>query len=319
MLKAGTQVQKEGAAHTSGTERRGFHISQRAREEIAFYLCISPWLIGLLALTLGPILGSLAISFTNYDVLVAPVFAGLENYRVMFTTDELVPLSLRVTVLYTIVAVPLGLVVALLVAILLNQRIRGVTLFRTIFYLPSVITGVPVALLWMAILRPNGVLNSLLGIVGIHGPSWLFNETWVLPAFIIMSLWGIGGGVVIYLAGLQGVPQELYEAAEIDGAGALHKFWRITVPMVSPVIFFNLVMGMIGSFQTFTSAYVMTNGGPNNASLFFALHLYRNAFKYYHMGYASALAWLLFVIILAVTILILRSSPAWVYYEGLAK
>ena len=173
------------------------------------------------------------------------------------------------------------------------------------------------ALLWMAIFNPNGVLNSLLAQIGIKGPNWLFDESWVLPAFIIMSLWGIGGPMIVYLAALQGIPQHLYEAAELDGANALAKFWHVTIPMISPVIFFNLIMSIIGSFQTFTTAFIMTGGGPNNASLFYMLHLYRNAFSYFKMGYASALAWVLFLIILVFTLVIIKTSPAWVYYEGM--
>ncbi|MHB0878360.1 MAG: carbohydrate ABC transporter permease [Anaerolineae bacterium] len=298
---------------------RGRRTSQRKHEEVAFYLAISPWLLGFICLTVGPIIASLVMSFTRYDILRPPQFIGLGNFREMFTTDPLVLLSLRVTLAYTMGAVPLGMALALVMAVLLNQKIPAVALFRTAFYSPSIITGVPVALLWVSLLRPNGVVNSFLALFGIHGPSWLHNETWVLPALVLMSLWSIGGAVVIYLAALQGVPEALYEAAELDGAGLFYKFWRITVPMISPVVFFNLVMSLIGSFQTFTSSYVMTSGGPNNASLFYALHLFRNAFRYSRMGYASALAWLLFVVILAVTALVLRSSPAWVYYEGLAR
>jgi multiple sugar transport system permease protein len=201
---------------------------------------------------------------------------------------------------------------------MLNRDIKGVAWFRTIFYLPSVISGVAVSLLWMWIFNPDfGILNHLLWkFFRIQGPAWIASEEWVIPSLIIMSLWGIGGGIVIYLAGLQGIPTELYEAAEIDGAGGWRKLINITLPMISPVIFFNLVMGIIGSFQVFTQAYVMTNGGPNNASLFMVLYLYRNAFQYFSMGYASAIAWILFMIIMALTMLVFKSSPMWVYYEG---
>jgi multiple sugar transport system permease protein len=190
-------------------------------------------------------------------------------------------------------------------------------LFRTIFYLPSSISGVPVALLWMWIFSPEfGILNAALRLFGIEGPEWLFDPVWVIPAFIVMSLWGIGGGMVIFLAGLQSIPQHLYEAAELDGAGVLGKFWNVTLPMMSSIIFFNLIMSIIGSFQTFTQAFVMTKGGPANASLFYVLYLYRNAIGYFKMGYASAMAWLLFVIILGLTLLVFKSSPMWVYYEA---
>ena len=210
-----------------------------------------------------------------------------------------------------------GVTTAFMVAILMNQRIWGIHVFRTIFYLPSSISGVPVALLWMWIFSPEfGILNTGLRLFGIEGPQWLFDPVWVIPAFIVMSLWGIGGGMVIFLAGLQGIPQHLYEAAELDGAGAVAKFWNVTFPMMSPIIFFNLIMSIIGSFQTFTQAFVMTKGGPANASLFYVLYLYRNAIGYFKMGYGSAMAWLLFLIILALTLLVFKSSPLWVYYEA---
>ena len=299
--------------------RRGLSALER-REEVGFYLFISPWLIGFLAFTLGPMVASFVISFMKYDVLTPPSFIGLQNYAIMFTTDPLFWQALRVTTIYTAGAVPLGMVAALFVAILMNQPIRGIYVFRTIYYLPSIITGVPAALLWMWILNPTvGVLNYLLSFVGIKGPAWLFDERWVLPALIMMSLWGIGGSMIIYLASLQSVPQHLYEAAEIDGAGVWARFWHVTIPMISPVIFFNLVMSIIGSFQVFTSAFVMTQGGPANASLFYVLYLYRNAFSYFKMGYASALAWVLFGIILILSLLVIKSSPAWVYYEGTVK
>jgi multiple sugar transport system permease protein len=199
----------------------------------------------------------------------------------------------------------------------MNQSIPGINVFRTIFYLPSSISGVPVALLWMWIFNPEfGILNMALRIFGIQGPQWLFDPNWVIPAFIVMSLWGIGGAMVIFLAALQGIPRHLYEAAELDGADIFSRFLNITLPMISPVILFNLVMSIIGSMQTFTQAFVMTKGGPANASLFYVLYLYRSAIGYFKMGYGSAMAWLLLVIILALSGLVLRSSPLWVYYEG---
>lgn len=286
-------------------------------EEVGFYLFISPWLVGFLIFTLGPMIASFIISFMRYDVLSPPAFIGIENYRIMFTTDELFWQALKVTFLYTIGSVPLGMAAALAVAILMNQPIRGIYVFRTIYYLPSLITGVPAALLWMWVFNPTvGILNYGLSLIGIKGPLWLYSEVWVIPSLIIMSLWGIGGSMIIYLASLQSVPQHLHEAAEIDGAGVLARFRHVTIPMISPVVFFNLVMSIIGSFQVFTSAYVMTRGGPANASLFYVLHLYRNAFSYFKMGYASALAWVLFAIIMFFSLLVVRSSPVWVYYEG---
>ena len=286
------------------------------QEMVAFYLFASPWLIGLLVLTLGPMLAAVALSLTDYPVIVAPKWVGLKNYAKL-VDDELVWQSLKVTFLYAAGAIPLEVITAFLVALLMNLPIRGIAAFRTIYYLPAVISGVPVALLWMWILNPEfGVLNNLLGYVGIKGPAWLFSTEWVIPAFILMSLWKIGAPMIVYLAGLQGIPQHLYEAAEIDGAGMLTRFWHVTVPMVSPVILFNAVMSVIGSFQIFTPAFVMTQGGPANASLVYVLYLYNNAFKFFRMGYAATLAWLLFFVVLALTLLVLRWSAAWVYYEG---
>jgi len=204
-----------------------------------------------------------------------------------------------------------------MLALLLNQPIKGLPMWRTVYYLPAVVSGVAVALLWQWIFNTDfGLANWILGLVGIKGPSWLLDAHWALPALIVMSLWGVGGGMIINLAGLQGVPTQLYESAEIDGAGATGRFWHITVPMVSPVIFFNLVMGIIGALQTFTQAFIMTNGGPREATYFFMLHLYNNAFLYLKMGYAAALAWVLFFYILLLSLLVIRSSAAWVYYEG---
>jgi multiple sugar transport system permease protein len=295
---------------------KGEGISFRLREAVAFYVFVSPWILGFLVFTAGPMLVSFGISFTSYEVITPAEFVGLRNYTTMFLHDPLVWKSLKVTTYYAVGSVFLSVITAFLVAMLMNQEIWGISLFRTIFYLPSSISGVPVALLWMWIFSPEfGILNMVLRLFGIEGPQWLFDPTWVIPAFIVMSLWGIGGGMVIFLAGLQSIPQHLYEAAELDGAGTLAKFWNVTLPMMSSIIFFNLVMSIIGSFQTFTQAFVMTKGGPANASLFYVLYLYRNAIGYFKMGYGSAMAWLLFVIILALTLLVFKSSPLWVYYE----
>ena len=296
---------------------RGALSPQARREERFFFLFISPWILGFIVFTAGPILASLFFSFNIYDAIQPPRWVGLANYRNLFR-DRLFWQSLRVTSLYTAGAVPLGIVLSMAIALVLNLNIRGVSVFRTIFYLPSVISGVAVSLLFMWIFNSDfGLLNYLLWkLFHIRGPAWIMNERWVIPSLILMSIWGIGGGIIIYLAGLQGIPTELYEAAEIDGANWWSKQLRITLPMMTPVIFFNLVTGIIGSFQVFTQAYVMTGGGPHNASLFYVLYLYRNAFYYFKMGYASALAWVLFAIVLALTLLVFRSSSAWVYYEA---
>jgi len=286
------------------------------REAVAFYFFASPWLIGLLLWTLGPMIASFILSFTDYQLVLPPKWFGSGNYTYMLR-DELVWRALRVTTIYALGTIPLGLLFSFGLAVLLNQPIRGVHVFRTIYYIPAVISGVPVALLWMWLLNPEfGLVNNALAAVGIDGPDWFFSKTWVIPSFIIMSLWAIGAPMIIYLAGLQGIPHHLYEAAEIDGAGPFSKFRHVTVPMISPVILYNLVIGVIGSFQIFTPAYVITQGGPANASLFYVLYLFNNAFRYFKMGYASAMAWLMFAIILLLTLLVFRMSTSWVYYEG---
>ncbi|HEV8638312.1 MAG TPA: sugar ABC transporter permease [Chloroflexota bacterium] len=289
----------------------------RQRENLEFYLFISPWLVGFVVFVAGPMLATFAFSFASWDLLTAPKFVGLANYAKMLAEDPLFWKALQVSAIYSLVGIPLHIAFALLVAILLNQNIRAVALIRTIYYMPSVLSGVAVAVLWLWIFNPNfGPINLILKTIGVEGPLWLGSQTWALPALIIVSLWGVGGAMVIFLAGLQGIPTALYEAAAIDGANAWHRFWHVTVPMISPVLFFNLVMGIINSFQAFTNAYVMTQGGPNYATLMYVLYLYQNGFRFFQMGYASALAWVLFLLILLLTLLVFRSSPAWVYYEG---
>ena len=286
-------------------------------EEFQFYLFISPWLLGFIFFTGGPIIISMALSFTDWSVLKAPEFVGLSNYTTMLGTDMFFRKALVNTIYYTVVGMALGMILAFLVAVLLNQKLRGITLFRTFFYLPSLVTGVAVAVLWSWLLNPQfGLINHALSLFGIEGPEWLFNTKTAMPAMIIMSLWGIGGTMLIYLAGLQGIPEHLYEAAEIDGANTLQKFRSVTIPLMTPVIFFNMIVGVIASFQVFTQFYVMTNGGPANATLVYVLYLYRNAFEYFKMGYASALAWVLFFIILLLTVFQFGLANRWVYYEG---
>ena len=288
------------------------------REALIGYLFISPWIVGFLALQLGPILASFAISLTDWTLIEPARFIGLDNYR-RLADDPLFFTSLRVTATYTLVSVPLGVTLALLAATLLNRAVRGITFFRTLFYLPVVIAGVGTALVWDWIFNPEyGVLNALLGLVGVPGPGWLTDAEWALPALIILSQWGIGGAIVVFLAALKGVPRTLYEAAAIDGAGRLSTFRHVTIPMISPAILFNTVMSVIASFQTFTYAYVLTErgGGPNDSILVYVLYLYQNAFRWYDMGYASALAWVLFLIIISCTLVVLRFSRSRVHYEG---
>lgn len=251
-------------------------------EEITAYIFLSPWLIGLLGFTAIPMILSLYYSFTDANMLTRAQFVGMSNYIKLFSFDDTLSLfwkTLYNTSFYTFIGVPLSIVVGLLIALLLNQKIRGLDVFRTIYYLPSVISGVAVSLLWAWIFHPHfGVLNHFLSLVGITGPAWLFDEIWAKPALIIMNIWGAGGGMLIFLAGLQGIPTQLYEAAELDGANVWARFWNITMPMLSPTIFFVLITNIIGSFQVFTSSYVMTSGGPNNATMLYVLWLFNLAF-----------------------------------------
>lgn len=281
------------------------------------YAFIGPWLFGFLAFSLFPLVFSLVISFFQWGLVDTPVFVGLRNYIQMFTIDVMFKKSLQVTLTYAFASVPLSLVLALMLALLLNVKIRGQSLFRTIFYLPSLITGVAISVVWMWMLQPDfGIFNYFLGRLGIEGPDWLGSTRWALFSMILMAVWnGSGSQVVIYLAGLQNVPPELYEAAGIDGANKWHQFWNITLPMLTSTIFFNLIMGIIGAFRTFTQAYVMTRGGPQNSTMFYAYYLWQSAFRDMKMGYAAGLSWILFLIIAFFTVLVFKSSGKWVYYE----
>jgi multiple sugar transport system permease protein len=259
---------------------------------------------------------SVFLAFSQWDLVSPPKVAGLENWARLLS-DRYVGHSLRITVVYSLASVPLRITAGLLLAMLLNTKVRGLEIYRTVYYLPAVTSGVAVAMLWRWIFNPEfGLLNAGLRLFGISGPGWIYDPDWALPALIVMSLWSVGGGMVIYLAGLQGVPTELYEAADVDGATRWHKFVSVTLPMISPVIFFQLIMGIINSLQTFTGPYVMTGGGPRDATLFYMLYLYNNAFQWFRMGYASSLAWLLFAVIMLLTLLVVRSSRFWVYYSG---
>lgn len=287
------------------------------RENVDGWLFASPWIIGFALFTAGPMLASLVLAFTEYDLLSPPRWIGVANFRRAFVEDPLVIHSLRITTTYAIVAVPLNIAVGFSLALLLNAKIRGLAFYRTIFYLPAILSGVAVALLWRWLFNPDfGLVNYALSLVGITGPAWLGDTTWALPALIVMSLWNVGAGIVIYLAGLQGVPTELYEASHIDGANALQRIRSITIPMMTPVIFFQLIIGIVQALQVFTQAYIMTQGGPQNATRFFMLYLYEQGFQFYNMGYASALAWIIFLYTLVLTLLVLGSARSWVHYEG---
>lgn len=292
--------------------------SLQRREALEGYLWISPWVVGFLVFSLGPIIASFYLSFTEYKIAGSPKWIGLANYSEALFNDRLFWPSLGRTAYYTIATVVLGVILSLLAAMLLNQNLRGRAVFRALYYLPSLTPVVAMAILWTWLLQPQiGLVNYLLGQAGISGPGWLTSRTWAIPSLIMISLWSsIGGGrMIIFLAGLQGVPKELHESAQIDGATAIHRFLHVTLPMISPVILFNLLLGIIGSFGVFTLAYVATEGGPNYATWFFMLHLYYNAFSYFQMGYASALAWIFFLIIFALTYLQIKLSNRWVYYE----
>ncbi len=309
-------MQNAGTLPNRPSKRKLGKMAQR--EELAFWLFILPWLIGFIVFSAGPIVASMGISLTEYSILQPPVFIGLENYKQLFN-DELFYKAVFNTVYYVGVSVPLGVTLAFLMAIALNQKLRGQTWFRTIFYLPSVVSGIAVALLWGWLLNPDfGLINYMLSFVGIQGPKWLYSTTWAMPSIILMSLWGVGGSMVVFLAGLQGIPEHLYEAAELDGAGEWGKFWNVTVPMISPVIFFNMIVTIIFAFQIFDQVYIMTSGkgGPANATLVYVLYLYRQGFEYFKMGYASALALILFLIVLGITVFQFSVARRWVYYEG---
>ena len=277
----------------------------------------SPWIFGFLVFTAYPIVASLYYSFTYFDTLSPPVWVGAQNYTRLLTEDPLFWQSLRNTLFMVVFGLPASLVAGLALALLLNQKLRGMAIYRTIFYIPSIVPTVASSVLWMWLLNPQiGLINKMLAAAGVQGPGWLTDPAWSKPALILMGIWGVGSAMIIYLAGLQDVSQELYEAAEIDGAGSAAKLFHVTLPMLSPVIFFNLVMGIIGTFQYFTQVFVMTHGGPEDSTLFYALHLFNKAFVDLQFGYASAMAWILFAITIAATALVFRSSARWVYYPG---
>jgi multiple sugar transport system permease protein len=299
----------------------------RRREAWAGVLFASPVIVGLLALAAYPAAAMFYYSFTDYNILRPPLWTGWSNYQDMVTNDPEFWTSLGNTVYYVAISVPVGLVVSLTLALLLNQKLRTVPLFRALFYLPSVVPTVAGTLIWLWILNPQyGIINQALGALGIQGPSWLSDTAWSKPGLILMSLWGIGPSVIIFLAGLQDVPQILYEAATIDGAGMLRRFWKVTLPLITPTLLFNLVLGIINAFQVFAQAYIYSqtatgdgqgaSGNPGESTLMFVVYLYAKAFRDFDMGYACALALVLFLIILALTLLVLATSRRWVYYEG---
>ncbi|MEO3943897.1 sugar ABC transporter permease [Gorillibacterium sp. CAU 1737] len=298
-------------------------LSTKAKREagrhLTGYLFISPWLVGFLALSLWPILQSLYLSFTDYSLLEAPRWIGSANYKDI-VHDPLFYKSLTVTLTFVFASVPLKLAFSLLVAMLLNRSIRGINLYRTAFYFPSLIGGsIAVSVLWRNMFGMDGYINKILSIFGIEGTGWISSPDTALGTLVLLNVWQFGSTMVIFLAGLKQIPKELYESSSVDGAGVFRKFFSITLPMLSPVLFFNLILGIIGSFQMFTSAFIITKGGPANETYTYALFLYEKAFSQFQMGYASALAWILLVIIALFTLLNFAASKYWVFYETEAR
>jgi multiple sugar transport system permease protein len=302
------------------TALRGPKSAVSRREERFGWLFASPWIIGFFLFTAGPMVASFFLGFTEYSIANPPRWVGLDNYRrAMLGTDPQFWPSLGRTFLYALTVVPLGLIGSLLIALLLNQRLRGTAVFRTLFFLPSLVPIVASAVLWQWLLQPEfGAINWLLSLIGVQGPLWMADSRWAMPSLMVIALWGAIGGstMVIFLAGLQGVPTEMHDAASIDGAGSVQRFFRITLPLITPTIFFNLIIGLIGALKVFEVAFVATKGGPNYATWFFILHLYQTAFQNVEMGYASALAGVFFVVVVILTLINVGLSRKWVYYEG---
>jgi multiple sugar transport system permease protein len=287
----------------------------KSRTAVTGYLFILPFILGFLLWFLAPALTAVWLTFFDWNMIRDPIYVGFENFKEIFR-DKLFIQSLKVTTYYTLGAVPVSLVLGFLFALLLNTKVRGIAVFRTIFYIPSIVPAVANAVLWNFVFNTEfGLVNALLRALGLPKIMWFQDPKWAMPALIVMSIWGLGGGMVIYLAGLQGIPEVLYEAAEIDGAGHWAKLRHVTIPLISPVIFFNLIMGIIGSFQVFIAGFLITDGGPQHATLFYVLYTYRTGIQYFDMGYAAVLAWILFLIILGLTLLVFRYVGRLVHYE----
>lgn len=283
-------------------------------------LFISPWLIGFLVLQVFPFLSSLYYSFCDYSLVKAPRWIGLDNYIRLFTTDPDFLLSVLATVEYCLLSVPGKLIVALIVAMILNMNLRGISFYRTAYYLPSILGGsIAISAVWKIMFMQDGVINNMLRPFGVAPVDWLGNPDIAMGTISVLSIWQFGSSMVLFLAALKQIPASLYEAARIDGASKPRMFFRITLPMITPIFFFNLVMQLISGLQEFTSAFVITNGGPLKSTYVLGMKLYNEAFRYFKMGYASALSWIIFVIIVILTLLIFRSSNAWVYYEDGGK
>lgn len=323
-----TMTRAAGPRILSMRRGRSFMPPEQARQErrrnLVAYAYLAPWIIGMVAFLLGPLLFSLYMSFTDYSLEIPARWVGFDNFREMVGEDYRFWLSLRITGVYLLLSVPIYMVFGLLGALLLNQRVWGIRVFRTILFLPSVLSGVAVAVLWQQLLNPDvGVVNSLLRGLGVaHPPGWFNDPGWAVPAMVVTGLWGVvGGGAIIYLAGLQNISPGLYESAMIDGAGALRRFWHVTLPMLTPTLFFTLLTSIIGAFQIFDTAYTIggANGGNGNSLLFYLLYVWQAGFRDGRLGYAAALSWVLFVIGAVVVLVLMRTSERWVYYENEAR
>ncbi|HLH99425.1 MAG TPA: sugar ABC transporter permease [Acidimicrobiales bacterium] len=300
------------ARQTAGRAAR----RQRNRRLRLGLLFISPWIVGFLVFTLYPFLATLYYSFTNYSIARSPTWVGLANYQGLMN-DHLFWVSVWNTAYYTVLEVPFSTVVAIAFAMLLNMKVRGMAFYRTALYLPTVVPLVAGSVLWLWLFNPSfGIVNDALGLLHIPGPGWMFSAVWAKPTFVFMGVWAVGAPMVIYLAALQGVPQEMYEVADLEGAGPWQRTRHVTLPMISPAILFNVVLALVAAAQYFTQAFVMTQGGPDDATMFYSLYLYEQAFSYLHLGYASAMAWILFVIVVVITLLLFRFSNRWVYYAN---
>lgn len=308
-----------GLLHSSERQKRRVEAKRRSprrRDAVDGYVMIAPWLIGFIALVAGPMIASLLISFTDWQLIVAPKWVGLQNYITLLTSDPLIWKSLGNTAFFALIGTPLYAFIGLILAVALNRRTRGMHFFRVVYFIPSLAPVVASTLLWILVFQPDfGYVNAVLQFLHIPKQPWLMDPSQAKPVLIVMYLWGVGGSIPIFLGGLQSIPTSLYEVAALDGASGWQTFRRVTLPLMSPVLLFVMVTGFIQGFQAFTTAYVATGGGPSNSTLFYVLYLYQNAFNYLKMGYASSMAWLLFVIIMGFTAAQFFVSRRFVYYE----
>ena len=307
-----------GITDVQGRARARPWLTQRRREELTAYLFLAPWIIGFLIFTAGAMLFSFWISLSDTDLLTISKFIGFKNYAKALTGDSLFIKALKVTAWYTALVVPLGTLVALSIAVMLNQKLKAVGVWRTIYYLPALVSGVAIALLWGWVLNPDfGLVNLGLRMVGLGpGPRWFGSEDWAVPGMVMVAIWASGQNMVLYLAGMQSIPTEVQEAAKIDGAGPFRTFISVTLPLLTPTVFFNVITSIIASFQVFNIVVILTQGGPNNATLSLVYYLYSEGFRLFNFGDAASIAWLLFALILVFTMIVMRSSNYWVYYEG---